>query len=52
MSWSQADGRWRTEILRPVDLRTRDHEEYLYAETAEGKTLQVRLDRISKAESL
>ena len=50
LSWSQANGQLRMELLRPVDLSTRNHEEFLVAETLDGRILELRLDRIITAE--
>lgn len=52
ISWCQPDGQLSTQVLRPLDLRTRDHEEFLFGETPDGKTLQLRLDQITKTERL
>lgn len=50
LSWSPANGQLRTALLRPVDLSTRNHEEFLVAETLDGRILELRLDRIITAE--
>jgi len=52
LSWRQADGQIRMERLKPVDLNTRNHEEFLIAETGDGSELELRLDQIIKAEVL
>ena len=52
LSWRQAGGQLHIEVIRPVDLKTRDHEEFLLAETLEGKVLELRLDQIIKGEVL
>jgi Rho-binding antiterminator len=52
LSWRQAGGQLRVELLRPVDLRTRNHAEFLLAETLKGNKLELRLDQIIKAEVL
>lgn len=48
MAWHTVEGRTRLEQVLPVDLRTREHEEYLLAEDSHGYPLEVRLDRISR----
>lgn len=52
LSWREADGRIRIDVLKPVDLNTRNHEEFLIAEASDGRRLEMRLDRIIKAEFL
>ncbi len=44
-TWTDADGRRHEARLLPLDLRTRDHAEYLVADAPEGK-VEIRLDRI------
>jgi len=39
------------EVLRPVDLQTRNHEEFLLCEDADGGELSIRLDRIRRVGS-
>ena len=46
VAWLAGDGRQRLEPLRPADLSTRAHEEYLLAEDSLGRQLEIRLDRI------
>ena len=48
MAWHATDGKTRMEQLLPVDLRTRDHEEFLLAEDSHGYPLEIRLDRIAR----
>lgn len=48
MAWRTLDGKTRVERLLPVDLRTRDHEEFLLAEDSHGYPLEIRLDRIAR----
>ena len=50
--WVQPDGRRHVEVLKPRDLRTRNHEEYLVAEQHDGQQLEIRLDRIRKIEAI
>ncbi len=52
LSWRQADGQLHLEVLRPVDLQTRGHAEFLLAKSLDGKRLELRLDQIIKAELL
>lgn len=40
------------ESLHPIDLQTRRHVEYLVARRPSGERLELRLDRIVRAESL
>jgi Rho-binding antiterminator len=51
-SWCQPDGRARVEVLKPRDLQTRNHEEYLIAEKPDGQQLELRLDYIRKIETI
>lgn len=48
MAWRTGDGKTRVEQLLPVDLRTRNHEEFLLAEDSHGESLEIRLDRIAR----
>jgi len=43
--WTDVDGGRHEARLLPLDLRTRDHAEYLVAETPEGQ-VEIRLDRL------
>jgi Rho-binding antiterminator len=52
ISWSRPDGRRHVEVLKPRDLKTRNHEEYLIAEQPDGQQLEIRLDRIRKIEPI
>ena len=52
ISWLQPDGQLRVEVLKPRDLQTRNHEEYLIAEQRDGQQRELRLDYIRKIESL
>jgi Rho-binding antiterminator len=50
VAWrSPPRGMLHLETLLPLDLRTRDHAEYLVAGTARNTTLELRLDRIIRA---
>lgn len=44
--WYSHENRERTGILQPVDLVTRNHEEFLLAEDRRGKSFEIRLDRV------
>jgi Rho-binding antiterminator len=46
VSWRDAEGPPRIEVLVPVDLRTRQGEEYLVAINHLGAEREIRLDRI------
>jgi Rho-binding antiterminator len=48
--WRESNGKMHIEALKPRDLRTANHEEYLIAEDLNGRQLQVRLDYILKTE--
>ncbi len=46
VSWRDAEGSPRIEVLVPVDLRTRQGEEFLVATDHFGAQREIRLDRI------
>ena len=46
LSWRDAVGTSRIEVLVPVDLRTRQGEEFLVAIDSLGAEREIRLDRI------
>jgi len=46
ISWRDAEGPPRIEVLAPVDLRTRQGEEFLVAIDSLGVEREIRLDRI------
>ncbi|MDN3516908.1 transcriptional antiterminator, Rof [Aquisalimonas lutea] len=48
MGWQSPDGHWHLEALLPVDLRSRDHAEFLIAQRSVGRPLEIRLDRIRR----
>jgi Rho-binding antiterminator len=50
--WRDQDGRHGTEVLKPCDLLTRNHEEFLVVESPQGQQLEIRLDHIDKAETI
>lgn len=52
VAWREDDGRQRLEPLRPTDLNTRNHAEYLLARDSQGRDLEIRLDRITRFEPL
>ena len=52
MSFRQPGGQLCIEVVRPVDLTTRDQAEFLLAETRDRNKLELRLDQIIKAEVL
>lgn len=49
LSWREG-GQAHVETLRPIDLATRRHEEFLIAQSADGRCLEIRLDHILKME--
>jgi Rho-binding antiterminator len=51
LSWREGD-QAHVETVRPLDLATREHEEFLSARTHDGRLIEVRLDRILKMEPL
>ncbi len=48
--WCPGDGIVHMEILLPIDLKTRDHAEYLLARRQTGEELEMRLDQIVRVE--
>lgn len=46
VAWRDDNGSPHLQTLLPVNLNTRDHAEYLLAQTAWGQVLELRLDRI------
>lgn len=52
VAWRTASGKSRIEQLHPLDLRTRQHAEYLIAEDADGELLEIRLDHIRRFETM
>lgn len=52
VSWRSPDGLSHVEILRPLDLVTSQHEEFMIAETRDGQQLRLRLDYIHNTQVL
>ena len=52
VSWHGARGVTRVEALRPVDLRTRRHAEFMIARNHLGQQRVLRLDRITSTERI
>ena len=50
--WRGANASLHIETLRPIDLQTRAHVEYLVAKRGTGEHLELRVDRIAGAEPL
>ena len=50
VSWHDRHGVTRIETLRPRNLRTRTHQEFMIARTLAGERRVLRLDRIQRAE--
>jgi transcriptional antiterminator Rof (Rho-off) len=48
--WFDEDGLEHTEVLRPVDLESRQGEEYLVARTENNQRRRIRLDKIAAAQ--
>lgn len=47
--WQEA-GQTRIATVKPLDLKTRNHQEFLVAEDQQGQTLSIRLDYICSQE--
>ncbi len=52
LAWLSVEGNRHIDVVRPRDLQTRRGEEFLIAQTSEGETLTLRLDRIIACETL
>ena len=52
VSWTDSAGQTFIDILRPIDLLARQHEEFMLAETHDHQTIEIRLDYIHKADIL
>jgi Rho-binding antiterminator len=52
ISWQSPGGQARIEVCKPVQLVTRIHEEFLVVHGYDGQRLELRLDHISKTETL
>lgn len=52
ISWREPSGQLHIETLTPRDLVTRDHGEYLIAESGTAAMLELRLDYIFRTEAL
>jgi Rho-binding antiterminator len=54
IAWREIEPRLQTHVesLRPIDLQTRRHVEYLVARRPTGECLELRLDFIMRAEPL
>ena len=50
VAWRDPGGQLHLETLKPRDLVTRDHGEYLVAESRTGAMLELRLDYIHRTE--
>ena len=50
--WRDCDGTHHVATLRPMDLRTRHHEEFLISEDSEANSVEIRLDRIIRFDSI
>jgi Rho-binding antiterminator len=51
LSWCDDDGETRIDVCTPLDLVTRDHAEFLVVSRADGQHLELRLDRIIRADN-
>jgi Rho-binding antiterminator len=52
LAWRRGGGLTCMETVRPLDLRTRRHAEYLILRRSDGRRRFLRLDRIVQAEAL
>ena len=52
ISWRDAQGENHVAALLPVDLVTRNHEEFLVVRDEQQRSLELRLDYIVKTEAL
>ncbi len=52
ISWRGADGQHHIDVLKPLDLQTRNREEFLIGEDRQGQQLELRLDHILKTRQL
>ena len=50
--WYEPQRTNHLEQLKPMDLQTRNHEEFLIARRDIGETVELRLDRIVRAEPI
>ena len=50
IAWRAEDGCSHLDTLLPINLNTRNHVEYLLGRTPQGQDLELRLDRIIRAE--
>ncbi|HXH03332.1 MAG TPA: transcriptional antiterminator, Rof [Candidatus Competibacteraceae bacterium] len=50
VAWRDSDGNPHLQRLLPLDLNTRQHVEYLRVRTEDDQILELRLDRIIRAE--
>jgi Rho-binding antiterminator len=46
VAWRRTDGQHHLNVLCPLDLQTRNSEEFLLAATRQGERVRIRLDRI------
>lgn len=51
VSWRGDDGQARIDVCTPLDLVTRNHAEFLVVSRADGQQLELRLDRIIRADT-
>lgn len=52
VSWRDASDRLHVEVLRPLNLITRNHAEFMLAERSDGVEMALRLDRILGTQAL
>lgn len=50
--WRNPEGQLHMEVLKPCDLRSRNHEEFLIAEDLNGQRRELRLDYIVKTQAV
>jgi len=51
ITWHDEQAMVHVEVLRPCDLQTRGGGEYLLADTLSGQRIELRLDKIVRAEA-
>jgi Rho-binding antiterminator len=52
VSWRDAADQLHVDVLRPRNLITRNHAEFMLAERSDGIEMELRLDRIVKTQAL
>lgn len=50
LGWHDRDGMYHIGAMKPLDMQTRLHAEYLLAEDTQGQVYEIRLDKISHSD--